>query len=74
MLFKYHLKYVTECSLNMGGGGGGRGFSGGPPIFRKLRKGGRKIFHKVGRRGLPIFSQENLKIECAIHQINCNVK
>ena len=42
------------------------------PIFLQASKGGLPVFGKsVG--GPPIYSQENLNIECTIDQIYCNI-
>ena len=54
-------------------GGGRRIFRGGRLFFRKLRRGGHSVFREDIRGGPPIFAQENLKIECTIDQINCNI-
>ena len=51
---------ARECSLNMGGGG--RGFSGGPPIFLQASKGGRSVFCEVGRGGHLYFRKKISKL------------
>ena len=64
---------IRDRSLNMGGGGGLEDFQGGPPIFSQASKGGAAQFFARTVGGATYFSQENLKIECTIDQINCNI-
>ena len=54
-------------------GGGAGGFSGGAAYFFASFEGGAAHFFARSVGGPPIFSQENLKIECTIDQINCNI-
>ena len=48
-------------------------FRGAAYFFASFERGGRSVFHEVGRGGPTIISQENLKTERNIDQINCNI-
>ena len=52
-----------ECSFS----------GGGPAYFLASFKGGATQFFARSVGGPPIFLQKNLKIECTIDQINCNI-
>ena len=60
--------------IKYGWGAGPEDFQGGLPIFFASFEGWAAQFFARSVGGPPVFSQENLKIECTINQINCNIR